>query len=101
MRQELLELLEQQRATAASAAAAAPAAGEGGGAGEGAAPAAAAAGGEGFTYTCLKGELVLAGVFVRVYTEQPDFQLSGAPVLARFPAFGCVWFVALEALQAG
>lgn len=74
MRQELLELLEQQRAAAASAAAAAPAAGEGGGA---AVAAAATAAAEGFTYRCLQGELVLAGVFVRIYTEQPDFQLSG------------------------
>lgn len=73
MRQELLELLEQQRAAAASAAGAATA-GEGGGAAL-APPAVAAA--EGFTYRCLQGELVLAGVFVRVYTEQPDFQLSG------------------------
>jgi DnaJ family protein C protein 13 len=73
MRQELLELLEQQRTAAVSAAAAPPADGEGGGA---AAPAAAAAAAEGFTYRCLQGELVLAGVFVRVFTEQPDFQLS-------------------------
>lgn len=73
MRQELLELLEQQRAAAASAAGAATV-GEGGGAAL-APPAIAAA--EGFTYRCLQGELVLAGVFVRVYTEQPDFQLSG------------------------
>jgi hypothetical protein len=56
MREELLELLEAQRA--------APAA-------DGTPPSV-----DGFRYGALDGELVVAGVFVRLYNEQPAFAIA-------------------------
>lgn len=52
MREELLATLEQQRAEPDTAAAA------------------------GFKYSALGGELVVAGVFVRVFNEQPGYSVK-------------------------
>ena len=52
MREELLTLLEEQRSAPDAAKAA------------------------GFRFEALQGELVVAGVFVRIFNEQPDFAVQ-------------------------
>ncbi|GAB4814092.1 hypothetical protein N2152v2_001138 [Parachlorella kessleri] len=81
MREELLELMTTQReAFAKGTITSAPQAGA-----SGMLPtdSAASLAPRDFAYSSLKGELVVAGVFVRVYNEQPSFALSDAAAFCK------------------
>lgn len=62
MREELLELMASQRAAPSAPQPTTPRA---------------------FSYTSLRGELVVAGVFIRVYNQQPAFPLSDPAALCK------------------
>ena len=74
MREELLELMTTHREAYAKGTV--TAAHQAGASGMLPAGPAAALAPRDFAYSSLKGELVVAGVFVRVYNEQPSFALS-------------------------
>ena len=79
MREEVLEALAAQRSGSTHPAGAGVAAADSGGGGAG-----------GFRFAALDGELAVAGVYVRVFNQQPNFPLADPAAFCKVhPAASC------------